>query len=109
MTAQIVHVGSGLFLSEIVILVHVISGFVGMTIWKSKRGNPSGGLFLGLLLGVLGVAILAIARPGTREVEKAARSQGRVACSHCGELIMSEARVCPHCRREVAAAPVARS
>jgi uncharacterized paraquat-inducible protein A len=51
------------------------------------------------------VLILAIAKPRQKEIAEGARSQGRVSCPHCAELIMHEARVCPYCQRDVAARP----
>jgi len=55
----------------------LLSGFVGMTLWKDKGGSPSGGFIVGLLLGTLGVFILALAKPGQKEIDRVARSQGR--------------------------------
>jgi hypothetical protein len=83
----------------------LLVGYIGMTLWKSKGGDPSGAFVLGAILGILGVIILAIARPGQRERSRAARSQGLIRCPSCAELIEPEARVCRHCGRDVAAAP----
>jgi hypothetical protein len=100
---------SGWFLAEIIIIEHLIAAFIGMTLWKNKRGDPSGAFVLCAILGILGVLILAIAKPRPREIAKGARSQGRVFCPHCTELVMPEARVCPHCQRDVTApAPAGR-
>ena len=95
----------GWFLAEIFIIEHLIAAFIGMTLWKNKRGDPSGAVLLCAILGILGVIILAIAKPGRREIGKGARSQGRMSCPHCAELIMHEANVCPHCRRDVTLTP----
>ena len=95
----------GFFLWEIFVIEHVLSAFVGMILWKNKRGDPSGAVILCAILGILGVIILAIARPREREIAKGARSQGRISCPHCAELIMHEAHVCPHCGRDVTPAP----
>jgi hypothetical protein len=51
-----------------------------MTIWARKGGTPGGGFLAGALLGVLGVFILAAARPGPKEIDRAARSAGLVRC-----------------------------
>ena len=100
---------TGWFLAEVIIIEHLIAAFIGMTLWKNKRGDPSGAFVLCAILGILGVLILAIATPRQKEIAKAARSQGRVSCPHCAELIMPEARVCPHCQHDVAApAPAGR-
>ncbi len=55
----------------------LLSGFVGMTLWKDKGGSPSGGFIVGLLLGILGVFILALATPGQKEIDRVARSHAR--------------------------------
>ena len=81
----------------------LLSGYAGMTIWARKGGKPGGGFLLGALLGVLGVFILAVAKPKQKEIDSAARSAGLVRCPHCAELIHYQAHVCRYCQREVAA------
>ena len=95
----------GLFLAEIVIIEHLISAYIGMTIWKNKRGDPNGAVILCAILGILGVIILAIARPGQREIDRVARSQGLAACPTCAELVKNQARICRYCGRDIAPAP----
>ena len=68
---------AGFLVFELVGIGMLLSGYVGMTLWKDKGGSPSGGFIVGLLLGILGVFILAIATPGQREIERVARSQVR--------------------------------
>ena len=82
----------------------LLSGYAGMTIWARKGGKPAGGFFVGGLLGVIGVFILAAARPRQSEIDSAARSQGVTPCPHCAELIKHQAQVCRYCQRDVAAA-----
>ena len=82
----------------------LLTGYAGMTIWAGKGGKPGGGFLVGALLGVLGVVILAVARPRQKEIDSAARSAGLVRCPHCAELIHYQAHVCRYCQREVAAA-----
>ena len=94
---------TGWFLAEIIIIEHLIAAFIGMTLWRNKRGDPSGAFVLCALLGILGVLILAVAKPRPKEIAKGARSQGRVSCPHCAELIVPEANVCRYCQRDVAA------
>ena len=81
----------------------LLSGYAGMTIWARKGGKPGGGFLVGALLGVLGVFILAVAKPRQKEIDSAARSAGLVRCPHCAELIHQQAHVCRYCQREVAA------
>jgi hypothetical protein len=82
----------------------LLSGYAGMTIWARKGGKPGGGFLVGALLGVLGVFILAAAKPRQKEIDSAARSAGLVQCPHCAELIHHQAHVCRYCQREVPAA-----
>ena len=74
MDAATVNIG-GWFLAEIIIIEHLVAAFLGMTLWKNKRGDPSGAVVLCAILGILGVIILAIAKPGQKEIARAARSQ----------------------------------
>jgi hypothetical protein len=87
----------------VVFIGALLSGYAGMTIWARKRGKPGKGFFVGALLGVLGVLILAVATPKQTEIDSAARSAGLVRCPHCVELISHRAHVCRYCQREVAA------
>jgi hypothetical protein len=98
-----VNVG-GLFLIEFVFIEHLLSGFIGMTLWKNKGGDPSGAFILCAILGILGVVILAIGKPGRKEIDRVARSQGLMPCPNCAELINRQARVCAYCGRDVAPA-----
>lgn len=68
---------AGLLVLELVSIGTLLSGIVGMTLWKDKGGSPSGGFIIGLLLGVLGVFILAVATPGQKEIDRVARSRAR--------------------------------
>jgi hypothetical protein len=83
----------------------VISGYIGMTVWTSKGGNPGGGFLLSGLLGPLGVFILVVAKPRQKEIDRVARRQGLVPCPSCAEIIKGQARVCHYCGRDVAPAP----
>ena len=62
----------GWFLAEIFIIEHLIAAFIGMTLWKNKRGDPSGAVILCAILGILGVIILAIAKPRHYTVHRSA-------------------------------------
>lgn len=106
MATTTINIGYGPFLTEILIISHLLSGFIGMTLWKTKGGNPSRGLLFGALLGILGVIILAFAEPRQKELARVARSQELVSCLHYGELIKRQAHVCRYCGRDVAAAAI---
>jgi hypothetical protein len=64
-----IHIG-GLFLAEIIIIEHLLSGWIGMTIWKNKGGDSNRGFVLCLIFGVLGVFILALAKPRRGEASQ---------------------------------------
>ena len=83
----------------------LLSGYIGMTVWKNKGGDPGGGFIFCAFLGTLGVLILVLGKPGQKEIARVARSQGLVSYPNCAELIKREARVCRYCRRDVAPAP----
>jgi len=66
----------------------IIGGMVGQ-----RKGAGVVGTVLGLVLGPLGVCV-AIAMIGSRGE-----------CMYCRELVRYEARICPHCRSTLKAAP----
>ncbi len=81
----------------LVLVLWVVPIFVGAAIGKPKRRS---GAVYGLLLGWLGVVILAVLPP-------AADRSGRTGeCPFCKERMRSDATVCPHCQRDVAAGAV---
>lgn len=83
----------------------LLSGSIGMTVWKNKGGDPGGGFIFCAFLGTLGVLILVLGKPGQKEIARVARSQGLSPCPYCMELIKREARVCRYCGHDVAPAP----
>jgi hypothetical protein len=56
----------------------------------SRKGNPIGATFLGLVLGPIGLVIVLLSG-----------SANRKPCPYCAELVMKKATVCPHCQREL--------
>ena len=54
-------------------------------------------------LGILGVLILAVAKPRPKEIAKGRDLRDAFLCPHCAELIVPEANVCRYCQRDVAA------
>jgi len=63
---------------------------VASAVIGSRKGNPIGATFLGLVLGPIGLIIVLLSG-----------SANRKPCPYCAELIMKKAIVCPHCKREL--------
>lgn len=72
------------------VIIWIICGIGAGFMYQQKGRDLATGLLGGLLLGPIGL-VLAALTPTTR-----------VKCPHCAELISPEARICPHCRNEVA-------
>lgn len=73
----------------IVIPVWLICGIVAALIYQSKGRSGVSGCLGGVILGPIGL-LLAIAS-----------SDARRKCPHCAERIQKDAKVCPHCQRDV--------
>jgi len=71
-----------------IIIFWLLCGIVGAMI-GSNKGEGGLGFFLGLLLGPIGVLIVALSRGNRRK------------CPFCVELVNNKAIVCPHCQREI--------
>jgi len=64
-------------------------GVVGMVLAGNYRGRAGAGFLWGFLLGPIGmIVVLALA-------------DLRPKCKFCRRVINPEARICPHCQREV--------
>jgi hypothetical protein len=100
----------------ILIVLWVLCAFIGMAIGSSK-GRAGTGFILGLVLGLIGIVIIAVMSP-TPEV--AAQQQLAVnsavqrlgpaggytrPCPHCAEQIQPAAKVCRFCGRDVEPVP----
>lgn len=72
----------------IFILIMLASAVIGAMIGSSK-GNGVPGFFLGLILGPIGLVIVAV-MPGDR-----------VECRYCKSKINPEATVCPNCQKNL--------
>jgi hypothetical protein len=63
---------SGLLLAEIIIIEHLLSAVIGMTLWKNKGGDPNRAFVVGAIFGILGGLALAVAKHRLRELGRAA-------------------------------------
>ena len=72
------------------LLVIWIASVLAAAVIATRKGNPIGGTFLGIVLGPIGLLIVLLSG-----------SANRVACPFCAEKILKKATVCPHCQREV--------
>jgi hypothetical protein len=81
----------------------LLFGVVCSVIWKNKGGNALSGFLVGLLLGIIGLIIVAVADPnkGRGSTSQGGIGQGAVReCPWCKEAMKRDASVCPHCQRE---------
>jgi hypothetical protein len=85
---------SGLW--AVVAAVWVACAIAGGYVGRSK-GREAQGLFLGLLLGVIGLVAIAAMAPS--EPARAEDTMYRE-CPHCKERMRRDANVCPQCRHE---------
>jgi hypothetical protein len=85
----------------VLLAVWVGLGFAGGAIGRSK-GMENSGFLLGLLLGPIGLIIIAVTQPSQERRDQVARKQGMVSCPHCNEFVRPGASVCRHCQHEMA-------
>lgn len=83
------------------LVVAFVLGFVGIGIGKSK-GRDTDGFFLGLLLGPIGLIIIAVLGPTSAVIaqQQQAELMEYRQCPHCKERMRRDAGTCPHCRLE---------
>lgn len=81
------------------VILWIVPIFVANSIGKSKLRE---GLLYGLLLGWLGVLILAVL-PAVSPENSRMKPQGPQyrECPNCKERMRADASVCPHCQRDV--------
>ena len=84
-------------------VVSIISAFITMAIYSSKRRSIWSGFALGFCLGIIGI-IIALFIPsrleGTSYAERVASGEMKV-CPHCGNVILSTVVNCPKCGNDV--------
>lgn len=74
-----------------------IMGIIGVVVARAKNRSDAEGFWFGLLLGPLGLVIVALL-PSRSSVEA---EDSLRPCPYCAEKIQSAARVCRFCNREV--------
>ena len=96
----------GIDVAWILVLWIVIPLAVGLV--ANSRGRSFIGWFRYALL-IWPVALIHLLLVGRTEKgwERKARVEGRARCPHCAEFIQRQARVCPHCRKDVRESPAA--
>ncbi len=72
-----------------------VAGSLGRT-----RGRYLLGFVLGIVLGWIGVIIIAVLEP-TSEIRREMDLQNGFPCPFCMEPVRNGASVCPHCRRDL--------
>jgi RNase P subunit RPR2 len=77
-------------LIAVLLLLAVVCGIAGTMLGGTRTCGAGPGFFLGFLLGVIGVAIVACFPV-----------LDRAKCPHCAERVKPEARVCKHCGRDL--------
>ena len=97
---------NGYRISWILALWIVIPLAIGLV--ANSRGRSFIDWFLYALL-IWPVALIHLLLIGRTEKgwERKARVEGRSRCPHCAEFIQRQARVCPHCRKDVRESPAA--
>ena len=79
----------------------LILGIVVALIANSKGRNPGLWFLYGFLIWPVAlVHVLLAGRAGEAESSNPA-VEARVPCPFCAELVKPQARVCPHCRRDL--------
>jgi len=91
-----------------VIFIMFICGLLGLAIGDGK-GRAASGFWLGLLLGVIGLAIVALMRPTRDAQAKYKRGAANAPdgapsmrpCPWCAEQILPVAKLCTYCGRDL--------
>ena len=92
------------------IIIWLLCGVVSAGVAASKGRSGSGFFLLGVLLGPLGLLGAGVASPDRAKQDGKATRAGLQSgalrrCPHCAEAIQRDAKVCPHCQRDVPPPP----
>ncbi|MEX0992157.1 MAG: zinc ribbon domain-containing protein [Actinomycetota bacterium] len=90
----------------------VVFGLISLAVWQNKGGSPLVGFLWGFFLGLIGLLVVAIARPsGTRKVKDVPAAQTAAwqqfaqpqvpsrPCPNCGQGIPADQGMCPSCNQ----------
>jgi predicted RNA-binding Zn-ribbon protein involved in translation (DUF1610 family) len=90
----------------------LVIGLISLVIWRNKGGSPVVGFLWGFLLGLIGLLVVAVAKPsGTRKVKDVPAAQTQAwqqavaaqtpqrPCPQCGQGIPADQPMCPSCRQ----------
>jgi len=82
-----------------VVFAWSILGLVGYFLAKSKGRDPLKGCLWSVFLGPIGWLVIALSEDQTRG--KATDGRPLRKCPHCAEMILREAKICKHCRKDL--------
>jgi hypothetical protein len=88
----------------------LLSGVITSVIWTNKGGTTIFGFAMGFFLGLIGILIAVLARPGGGASYRYSNNPVPASqiwdlgthrtCPHCHEMMHRDAVVCAHCKRE---------
>lgn len=79
-----------------------VFGFICATVSSHNGRDSVSGFFVGFLLGVLGLLIVLLMGKNPDGLRARAIEEGtHRPCPHCLEIVRLEAKVCPHCQRDI--------